>query len=64
MAKRAVKDKYSNSYSEWTEKEKELIMTSKLPDREIANKIGRSVSSIHNQRFLIRNAKRDDNNVE
>lgn len=48
---------YFNAGKDWTEEEKEIIMTSEKTDKELSVELGRTISSITNQRFLIRNEK-------
>lgn len=47
----------TNAGKPWTQYEEDLIMNSKLPDREIAALIKRGVAAIQVHRSLIRNGK-------
>lgn len=47
------KKKYKNNGRLWTEEEREEIMTSEKSDIELSEELGRSVSAITNQRYLI-----------
>lgn len=55
MAKRRPNREPKRLWQPWTEEELELIMTSNKPDKELAKKLGRSVSAIHNKRHTIYN---------
>lgn len=59
MAKRQVKrsPETKKAYVEWTDQEDELVMNSDLPDKEIARQLQRSIASIHNRRYVLRNRK-------
>lgn len=62
MAKRMTKTEgdFNKSYVRWTEEEKKLIMTSNLTDKELSEKLSRSIVSIHNQRYILRHRRKGD----
>lgn len=50
----ALHKKVEKKYKRWTEDEDFLILTSSLPDKELIEKLGRSMQAIHLRRWRLR----------
>lgn len=50
-----------NHMDQWTEAEINMVLEHSIPDRDLAEKIGRSVAAIHSKRSLLKKEAKHEN---